>query len=208
VNTIALPFPAGISAPPGRSLGTTGTQQYLTQVVQSITEANPSDHTEGYVQQWNLDVQRELPAGFFVSAAYVGSKGTHLAQYSQQIDQISDTLLAQAALQVNPSLPNPRQNVTLVQPTPNPFFVNGQALALTGPTTTIGQLPSVPAVHQLAACRPGVVRQHLPLVPAHGAEALCGGWFVVGCLHQREAHQRHGHADGLAGAGRGRDSRQ
>jgi len=37
----------------------------------------------------------------------------------------------------------------------------------------------------------------------HGAEALCGGWFVVGCLHQREAHQRHGHADGLAGAGRG-----
>src|SRR6202040_3235842 len=30
--------------------------------------------------------------------------------------------------------------VTLVQSTPNPFFVYGQALALTGPTTTIGQL--------------------------------------------------------------------
>jgi hypothetical protein len=140
VNTIGLPFPAGISAPPGRSLGIGGTQQFLTQVVQSITEANPSDHPEGYVQQWNLDVERDLPAGFFVSAAYVGSKGTHLAQYSQQIDQISDTLLAQAAAQVNPSLANPRQNVRLVQPTPNPFFVNGQALALTGPTTTIGQL--------------------------------------------------------------------
>ena len=140
VNTIALPFPAGISPPPGRSLGTAGTQQYLTQVVQSITEANPSDHPEGYVQQWNLDVQRELPAGFFMSAAYVGSKGTHLPQYSQQINQISDALLAQAASQVNPSLPDPRQDVTLVQPTPNPFFVNGQALALSGPTTTIGQL--------------------------------------------------------------------
>jgi len=140
VNTIALPFPAGIALPPGRSLGTAGTQQYLTQVVQSITEANPSDHPAGYVQQWNLDVQRELPAGFFVSVAYVGSKGTHLPQYSQQIDQISDTLLAQAASQVNPSLPDPRKNVTLVQPTPNPFFVNGQALALTGPTTTVGQL--------------------------------------------------------------------
>jgi hypothetical protein len=108
--------------------------------VQSITEANPSDHPEGYVQQWNLDLERDLPAGFFVSAAYVGSKGTHLAQYSQQINQISDALLAQAAAQVNPSLPNPRQNVTLVQPTPNPFFINGQALALTGPTTTVGQL--------------------------------------------------------------------
>jgi hypothetical protein len=140
VNTIGLPFPAGISAPPGRSLGLEGTQQFLTQVVQSITEANPSDHPGGYVQQWNLDVERDLPAGFFVSAAYVGSKGTHLAQYSQQINQISDKLLAQAAAQVNPSLPNPRQNVALVQATPNPFFVNGQALALSGPTTTVGQL--------------------------------------------------------------------
>ncbi len=140
VNTIGLPFPAGIAQPPGRSLGTTGTQQFLTQVVQSITEVNPGNHPEGYVQQWNLDVQRELPAGFFASAAYVGSRGTHLAQYSQQINQISDALLAQAAAQVNPSLPNPRQNVTLVQPTPNPFFINGQALALAGPTTTVGQL--------------------------------------------------------------------
>ena len=140
VSTIALPFPSGIYAPPGRSLGTQGTQQFLTQVVQSITEADPSNHPEGYVQQWNLDFQRELPAGFFVSAAYVGSKGTHLAQYSQQINQISDALLAQAAAQVNPSLPNPRENVTLVQSAPNPFFINGQALALNGPTTTVGQL--------------------------------------------------------------------
>ena len=140
VNTIALPFPAGIAQPPGRSLGTTGTQQFLTQVVQSILEVNPGNHPEGYVQQWNVDVQRELPAGFFVSAAYVGSRGTHLAQFSQQINQIPDALLAQAAAQVDPSLPNPRQNVTLVQSTPNPFFINGQALALVGPTTTVGQL--------------------------------------------------------------------
>jgi hypothetical protein len=140
VSTIALPFPAGISDPPGRSLGTMGTQQFLTQVVKSITVADPSDHPEGYVQQWNLDLQRELPSDFFVSAAYVGAKGTHLPQYSQQINQISDALLAQAASQVNPTLPDPRQDVTLVQSTPNPFFINGQALALTGPTTTIGQL--------------------------------------------------------------------
>src|SRR6202521_1702498 len=140
VNTIALPFPAGISPPPGRSLGVQGTQQFLTQVVQSMTEVDPTDHPEGYVQQWNFDVQRDLPAGFFVSAAYVGSRGTHLAQYSEQINQISDGLLAQAAAEVNPSLPNPRQNVTLVQSTPDPFFINGQALALVGPTTTVGQL--------------------------------------------------------------------
>src|SRR6202008_1264459 len=140
VSTLALPFPAGISLPPGRSLGVQGTQQYLTQVVQSITEVDPHDHPSGYVQQWNLNVERELSAGFFLSVAYVGAKGTHLEQYSQQINQISDALLAQAAAEVNPSLPNPRQNVTLVQPAPNPFFIDGESLALTGPTTTIGQL--------------------------------------------------------------------
>jgi len=35
-----------------------------------------------YVQQWNLDVQRELPASIVLSVAYVGSKGTHLTQLS------------------------------------------------------------------------------------------------------------------------------
>jgi len=32
-----------------------------------------------YVQQWNLDVQHELPGHVVLSVAYVGSKGTHLA---------------------------------------------------------------------------------------------------------------------------------
>jgi len=35
-----------------------------------------------YVQQWNLNVQKELPAHFILSVAYVGSKGTHLTLLS------------------------------------------------------------------------------------------------------------------------------
>jgi len=31
-----------------------------------------------YVQQWHLDVQRELPGNIVMTASYVGSKGTHL----------------------------------------------------------------------------------------------------------------------------------
>lgn len=33
-----------------------------------------------YVQQWNLNVQREMPSHIMLSVAYVGSKGTHLTQ--------------------------------------------------------------------------------------------------------------------------------
>jgi carboxypeptidase family protein/TonB-dependent receptor-like protein len=35
-----------------------------------------------YVQQWNLNIQKELPYHFVVSASYVGSKGTHLTLLS------------------------------------------------------------------------------------------------------------------------------
>ena len=35
-----------------------------------------------YMQQWNLNVQRELPSHIVLSAAYVGSKGTHLTLVS------------------------------------------------------------------------------------------------------------------------------
>ncbi len=136
-NSIALPFPNGISAPPGRSLGVQGTQQFLTQVVQSITEVDSFRHPEGYVQQWNLSVERQLPADVALSAAYVGSKGTHLEQYSEQTNQISDALLAQAAQQYQTG---GEGAVTLLQSAPNPFFVNGEALALATQTTTVGQL--------------------------------------------------------------------
>jgi hypothetical protein len=43
----------------------------------SLTEI-PTKVQWPYVQQWNLDVQRELPEHIILSVAYVGSKGTHL----------------------------------------------------------------------------------------------------------------------------------
>ncbi len=136
-NSISLPFPDGISAPPGRSLGTRGTQQFLTQVVQAITEVDRAHYPGSYVQQWNLSIEKQIPGGFLLSAAYVGSKGTHLEQYSQQVDQISDALLTQAAAQF---AAGGRSAVTLLQSVPNPFFVNEHALALAASTTTVGQL--------------------------------------------------------------------
>jgi hypothetical protein len=40
-----------------------------------------------YVQQWHLDVQKELPSHFVATMSYVGSKGTHLNQ-QRDLNQI------------------------------------------------------------------------------------------------------------------------
>src|SRR5262249_20264265 len=169
VNTIATPFLPEVVPPVGRTLGPLGTSQYATQVVQNFTIADYNDHPFGYVQQWNLNIQRNLPHNFFVSAAYVGSKGTHLPLYDSQIDQIGDNFLAAAAPQCaaqsaeiaayNSAHPGqiplstrcsgspPPQvvgatQVGLLQSVPNPFYdpTTQTAYALSGPTTTVGQL--------------------------------------------------------------------
>ncbi len=38
----------------------------------------PSPFRDGYVQQWNFNIQRELPSSMGLTVGYVGSKGTHL----------------------------------------------------------------------------------------------------------------------------------
>ncbi len=147
INTINTPFLPEIVPPVGRTLGTLGTQQYTSQVVQNPTISNLGDHPAAYVQQWNLNIQRDLPGRFFVSAAYVGSKGTHLESYSQQANQIGSNFLSGAATQcaAQVAVTGARCNasrVTLLKSVANPFFdpVSGTAYALGTATTTVGQL--------------------------------------------------------------------
>jgi len=149
-NTINTPFLPVVVPPVGRTLGALGTSQYATQVVQSFAIADYNDHPAGYVQQWNLNIQRNLPHNFFVSAAYVGSKGTHLQLYDSEIDQIGDNFLAAAATQcaAQTAITGTRcvanapgaPSVGLLQSVANPFFGGGVSYALSGPTTTAGQL--------------------------------------------------------------------
>jgi hypothetical protein len=54
--------------------GTTN-YQFVTPV--ALNNIDPG-FTNGYVQQWNFNLQRELVRDFALTAAYVGSKGTHL----------------------------------------------------------------------------------------------------------------------------------
>jgi len=51
----------------------------------------PSDHAVWpYVQQWHLDVQRDLPLGMVATLSYVGSKGTHLT-LQRELNQLHPT---------------------------------------------------------------------------------------------------------------------
>jgi len=145
VNTINTPFPATGVVPRLVVRSALGNPTICTQVVQNFSVADFNNHPEGYVQQWNLNIQRELPAHFFVSAAYVGSKGTHLQSYSQQIDQLPDSYLPSAAAQcaAQEAITGTRcvanaagaPSVALLQSVPNPFFdaTTGTSYALSGP---------------------------------------------------------------------------
>ncbi|MGH9844698.1 MAG: TonB-dependent receptor domain-containing protein [Blastocatellia bacterium] len=66
------PFPSGFNLPTGNTLGGS------TNIGLGIGEGVIPDDGTPYVQQWNLNVQRELPGNILFEVAYIGSKGTRL----------------------------------------------------------------------------------------------------------------------------------
>ena len=132
--TCATPGPFGangILAPPGRS----GNTSAFVANNGSPTLAPWVDPKPGYVQQYNLDVQRQLPAGIFVDVAYAGSKGVHLEQYSTNINQIPDSFVGQAADEFGAGQP-----VTIAQPMPNPMAGTSTNATIGAATIPTGQL--------------------------------------------------------------------
>jgi hypothetical protein len=132
------PFANGILLPPGR---------YATPSTSAFVANNGSpglapylNPKPGYVQQYNLDIQRQLPYGFFADIAYAGSHGVHLEQYNTNVNQIPDSFIATAATQYNPNLTNPNQNVTIDQTITNPMAGTSPNATIGGPTITAGQL--------------------------------------------------------------------
>jgi hypothetical protein len=98
---------------------------------QNITVAPYTTYKAPYVQQFNLDIQRELPGGVFVDAAFAGSRGVHLPNpTATQVNQIPDADLSQgSALLLN--VPNPFKGINTVSglnPATNPTVIAGQLL--------------------------------------------------------------------------------
>jgi hypothetical protein len=131
------PFGAqGILLPPGRNNypAQTPNLSAFAAANGSPTLAPYTNPKYGYVEQYNFDIQRQLPAGFFADVAYAGSHGVHLQQYSTNVNQIGDNFVAQAAAQAAAS-----QTPTLVTPVLNPL-VGSPNPNLNGATVLQGQL--------------------------------------------------------------------
>ena len=55
----------------------------------------PSATKDGYApysQQWNLNVQRELPYNMLIQAAWVGNRVIHLPSQNNRIDQMNPSV--------------------------------------------------------------------------------------------------------------------
>jgi hypothetical protein len=151
-NTITTPW-INFVQPPGASVDSkTGLPVVALDLegATSPTFENPQ-YNYGYMQQWNLDVQRTLWGGWFTDIAYAANKGTHLPVYNQQVAQLGDNYLAQAAAQSAAGQPSsfcPTQTINgqpitadIACSVANPFAGTSAAgSAMSSSTTTYGQL--------------------------------------------------------------------
>src|ERR1035438_3874575 len=96
------PFGANLVAVAGRNPQPNISQYVVNQ--SNFSNAGYFVQKYGYLQQWNLDLQRELGGGFFLDVAYAGARGVHLPAYNPQIDQIPDSFIQQAQSQANGGL--------------------------------------------------------------------------------------------------------
>ena len=136
VANINNPFPNGVVAPAGSSLG-------LSQGLGSSVSFFPLNPPTSYVMHWSAEVQQLLPGKWLMDLVYLGSKGWHLpnsANNSNLPDAVPEIYFSTMKSrdttrigQLTTTVKNPFQG------TMGPKSVNSTALN-TGSTTTVYQL--------------------------------------------------------------------
>jgi outer membrane receptor protein involved in Fe transport len=99
-NTLSNPFPAGLIAPTGATLGS------LTAVGTNISAAvyNPG---RGYAQQWNFTIQHQPFENWLFEAGYVGNRGIHLFMYNENLNWLPDRVANSYGASLATSVSNP-----------------------------------------------------------------------------------------------------
>jgi len=102
IASLDNPFPNGYNLPTGSSLGSS------TFLGLGIGEGVFIDYRSPYMQQWNVNVQRELPGRIVFEAAYIGSKGTRLlaGESGVPLSQLPESFLS-LGTQLQDQVPNP-----------------------------------------------------------------------------------------------------
>lgn len=98
VCTTPGPFGPNLNAPVGRNAQPNISAYGLAQL-SGLSSAAYTRYNPSYVQQWNIDIQRELPWGIFADIAYAGAHGVHLQQFNTNINQIPDSFITEAQSQ-------------------------------------------------------------------------------------------------------------
>ena len=101
-GSLSNPFPTGILAPSGSSLGALAGLGG-----QTLTVFDPNAHSTR-IHQYSFDIQRELPGGFVVAAGYSGSVTHNLIQGTPpiNINQLPDKYLSMGSA-LNAKVANP-----------------------------------------------------------------------------------------------------
>ncbi|MGO4213808.1 hypothetical protein AB4043_23685, partial [Terriglobus sp. YAF25] len=114
--TLDNPLPSGITPAPGRGAN------YQNLLLGGSANALQKDEENGATYQWNFAIQRQLPLGVALEAAYAGLHGSHLPN-SHSINQVAASYLNQAASDPNcvGSTANLSSACFLTKTVPNPF---------------------------------------------------------------------------------------
>jgi hypothetical protein len=121
-DTLRNPFPNGLLQVPGRA---PNVQQLL---YGQGPGAPIQNQPHPYAQQWNFDIERELPGNTALSVAYAGSKGTHLPGPNQNLDQLPNQFMSLGATRLNQQVPNPFYGQVLLGTLAQPMVAYGQLL--------------------------------------------------------------------------------
>jgi hypothetical protein len=137
---LSNPFPNGLNHPVG------STQGLLTGIGSTFENPVTGDNTVPYTENWDIDVQRQLPGDILIDAAYVGSHGVNLNKSGENQLNLNQLMPQAISLgsQLQQSVANPFYGIITTGPeasptiplyylmTPFPQFTTVQASFPTG----------------------------------------------------------------------------